>query len=308
MKNLKLIILITLILLISTISAVSAVDENNTNEESINVINYEIQKENNIPLSEVNVNNWNELKTYCEKNDSNYIIHLKENTNFYPTNLNRSEGQIVINNNVTIIGNNGSYFGDTTPNPQSIKYHPILTRDNSNVSLKIINTTFKWIKTQGWTAKTSGIFIEIGGNTTDNLLENCVFDKITCSDDHSTVYYVKKGQATVKNCKFTNIQTEYGVLSIYDPDNVNIYPYTAKMIIENCYFESNNGGVSSGAINNCGELIVKNSSFNKNTAKWWAGAIHTHSKANSTLINSTFTNNVAGWNGGALYTLSLIHI
>lgn len=67
MKNLKLIILITLILLISTISAVSAVDENNTNEESINVINYEIQKENNIPLSEVNVNNWNELKTYCEK-------------------------------------------------------------------------------------------------------------------------------------------------------------------------------------------------------------------------------------------------
>ena len=100
MKNLKLIILITLILLISTISAVSAVDENNTNEESINVINYEIQKENNIPLSEVNVNNWNELKTYCEKNDSNYIIHLKENTNFYPTNLNRSEGQIVINNNV----------------------------------------------------------------------------------------------------------------------------------------------------------------------------------------------------------------
>ena len=308
MKNLKLIILITLILLISTISAVSAVDENNTNEESINVINYEIQKENNIPLSEVNVNNWNELKTYCEKNDSNYIIHLKENTNFYPTNLNRSEGQIVINNNVTIIGNNGSYFGDTTPNPQSIKYHPILTRDNSNVSLKIINTTFKWIKTQGWTAKTSGIFIEIGGNTTDNLLENCVFDKITCSDDHSTVYYVKKGQATVKNCKFTNIQTEYGVLSIYDPDNVNIYPYTAKMIIENCYFESNNGGVSSGAINNCGELIVKNSSFNKNTAKWWAGAIHTHSKANSTLINSTFTNNVAGWNGGALYTYSYLQI
>ena len=56
MKNLKLIILIILILLISTISAVSAVDENNTNEESINVINYEIQKENNIPLSDQKIN------------------------------------------------------------------------------------------------------------------------------------------------------------------------------------------------------------------------------------------------------------
>ena len=28
------------------------------------------------------VNNWGELKTYCEKTDKNYVLQLKENTNF----------------------------------------------------------------------------------------------------------------------------------------------------------------------------------------------------------------------------------
>ena len=50
----------------------------------------------------VYANNWNELKTYCEKSDKNYIIHLKENTNFYPDNGTDYSQQIIVKNNVTI--------------------------------------------------------------------------------------------------------------------------------------------------------------------------------------------------------------
>ncbi|WP_404807845.1 Ig-like domain repeat protein, partial [Methanobrevibacter smithii] len=48
--------------------------------------------------------------------------------------------------------------------------------------------------------------------------------------------------------------------------------------------------------------------FYKNRAFWWAGAIHTHGGANTTIYNSNFTDNVAGWNGGALYTYSYLQI
>lgn len=149
--------------------------------------------------------------------------------------------------------------------------------------------------------------VELAGDCTGNLLENCTFDNITALSGHSCVYYIKKGYTTVRNCNFTNINTCFGVLSIYDPD-AGLNCNTSHMLVENSYFENNYATTEPGCINNCGQLIVKNSTFYKNSAFWWAGAIHTHSGANTTIYDSNFTDNVAGWNGGALYTYSYLQI
>ena len=124
----------------------------------------------------------------------------------------------------------------------------------------------------------------MGGNSKDNLLENSTFYNINSGTGHGCVYYLKRGYATVKNCSFKNITTEFGVLSIYDPaEDPTKNCTTAGMLVENCYFEDNYAHVEPGCINNCGQLIVKNSTFYKNRAFWWAGAIHTHGGANTTM-------------------------
>ena len=78
--------------------------------------------------------------------------------------------------------------------------------------------------------------------------------------------------------------------------------------VSDSYFEGNYARTEPGCINNCGVLVVTNSTFYKNTAFWWAGAIHTHGGANTTIYDSDFIDNLAGWNGGALYTYSYLQI
>ena len=48
--------------------------------------------------------------------------------------------------------------------------------------------------------------------------------------------------------------------------------------------------------------------FVGNNATWWAGAIHTHSNAQTRIIGSKFIKNHAGWNGGALFTYSKLEV
>ena len=189
----------------------------------------------------------------------------------------------------------------------TIYYTPMKTPENSGINLKLINLTFKWMILSQKTSLDSGMFVELAGDCTGNLLENCTFDNITSLSSHACVYYIKRGYTTVKNCNFTNINTCFGVLSVYDPD-AGLNCNTSHMLVENCYFENNYATTEPGCINNCGQLIVKNSTFYKNSAFWWAGAIHTHSGANTTIYDSNFTDNVAGWNGGALYTYSYLQI
>lgn len=167
----SLLILLILFTLICGINSSSASDLNNNTELEMysteitgqhdGYTNPNISDDNN----HVYVNNWNELKTYCEKTDKNYIIHLKENTNFYPDNGTNVDQQIIVKNNVTIIGSDGSYFGDTNPQPTTIYYTPILTEDDSKISLKILNTTFKWMHLEKNMPDDSGMFIQLGGNS-----------------------------------------------------------------------------------------------------------------------------------------------
>lgn len=312
---------IMLLVLLLGVSSVSANDlnEDNSSYIGLNDSSMVIMEDSAQAGSDVNaqtgnpsddviiVNNWGELKTYCEKTDKNYVLQLKENTNFYPENGDDISNQITVRNNVTILGNTGAYIGDVSPKASTLFYTPISTPENSGISLKLVNLTFKFISVSKLSSLDSGMVVELAGDCTGNLLENCTFDNITALSGHSCVYYIKKGYTTVRNCNFTNINTCFGVLSIYDPD-AGLNCNTSHMLVENSYFENNYATTEPGCINNCGQLIVKNSTFYKNSAFWWAGAIHTHSGANTTIYDSNFTDNVAGWNGGALYTYSYLQI
>ena len=253
----------------------------------------------------ITVNDWDELQHYCSLEDRNYTLKLKENTNFYPLDGENSSYQIVIKNNVTILGSEGAYIGDSSPDARFISYAPMLTEDDLGIGVHIENVTFKWIATRNGN---EGVFLTMAGNTT-NLIKNCYFYNITTTTGHSSIVYIRRGDAALENCTFINCSNSFGCVSIYDPrDNVYGVCDSARMTMGNCYFENNNAGVEPGCINNCGVLIVTNTTFHNNSAGWWAGAIHTHCGANTTIYDCNFTNNTAGWNGGALYTYSWLQI
>ena len=71
---------------------------------------------------EITVNDWNDLQYYCSLTDKDYVLKLKENTNYYPDSVSDSNYQIIVKNNVKIIGNSGAYIGDTSPNAGNITY------------------------------------------------------------------------------------------------------------------------------------------------------------------------------------------
>ena len=344
--NKKFFILILLVLFLST-SLVSASELENTNItsindenpiESIDSVDYqdEINLEEN-PLqvqyqennSDINylqessqdslkssnsneiivVNDWDELQYYCAQTDKDYTLKLKENTYFYPTDPHNPSYQIKIKNNVKIIGSEGSYIGDSSPNARDIMFASFLVEDNSLYgSLNFENVTFKYIlsvySTHGVVGGTrDGIFMQMGG-IRKNTLTNCIFHNVISKVGHATIVYLKRGSATLDNCSFINCTSGYGAVSVYDPNSVK----STDMVIRNCYFENNYASTEPGCINNCGKLTVYNTTFVKNRSFWWAGAIHTHNGGNTTIYDSNFTDNVAGWNGGALYTYGYLQI
>ena len=246
------------------------------------------------------VENWDELQYYCSLKDKDYTLKLKENTNYYPTKPSDPNYQIKVYNNVKIIGSYGSYFGDISSNPSMIKYTAIVVPDGYKSSIHLENITFKWIYT---VSQPDGLFIQMGGNYA-SVIKNCNFTNVNVDYGHASIVYLKKGSASLENCSFVKCTSGYGVVSVYDHNSVK----DVKMIVRECYFEGNYATTAPGCINNCGILEVYNSTFYKNRAFWWAGAIHTHNGGNTTIYDSNFTDNVAGWNGGALYTYSYLQI
>ena len=254
---------------------------------------------------EIVVENWEDLQYYSSLNDKNYVLKLKENTNYYPMDPSDSSNQILFNNNVTIIGASGAYIGDTSPNPGNITYTAMLVPDNNGVGITVRNVLFKWIGTR---YSPDGVFLQMGGNSI-NYFENCYFTNISTNLGHSSILHIKTGDAIVTNCTFINCTTDFGCLSVYNPkDDPTKTCVLARMNVTDSYFEGNYARTEPGCINNCGILVVNNSTFYKNSAFWWAGAIHTHGGANTTIYDSDFIDNLAGWNGGALYTYSYLQI
>ena len=101
------------IMLLVLLLGVSSVSANDLNEDNSSYIGLDdssmvIMEDSAQAGSDVNaqtgnpsddviiVNNWGELKTYCEKTDKNYVLQLKENTNFYPENGDDISNQITV--------------------------------------------------------------------------------------------------------------------------------------------------------------------------------------------------------------------
>ena len=276
--------------------------------ESIAVRDTSLSEDNSIlsqDSDEIDVGTWEDIRYYSSLTDKNYILKLKENTNYYPNDVSSADGQIIFKNNVTIIGAQGAYIGDDSPNARNITYTAMIVPDNSGIGITLKNITFKWIGTR---YQPDGVFCQMGGNTF-NYIENCYFTNISTNLGHSSILHIKLGDAVVTNCTFVNCTTDFGCLSVYNPNDDPTKTCTrARMQVYDSYFEGNYARTEPGCINNCGILTVTNSTFYRNSAFWWAGAIHTHGGANTTLYDCNFTDNVAGWNGGALYTYSYLQI
>ena len=305
-SNIKYLILALLIVFIFTLGSVSANDLDNAtvntaDYDSINLANVSDEVISD-QSDEITVNNWEDLQLYCAKDDKDYVLRLKEDTNYYPTDPEDDGYQIQVRNNVTILGNSGAYIGDSSPKARSIEYLAITVPENSGIGITLKGVTFKWISTE---YQPNAVFLQMAGNS-NNYIEDCQFSNSTLDGGHSSLLYLLRGYASITNSTFTDIISDYGCLSIYDPTDGTCT--RAHMDVADSYFEGNYARTEPGCINNCGVLVVRNSTFYKNTAFWWAGAIHTHTNANTTIYDSNFTDNLAGWNGGALCTYSYLQI
>ena len=310
----RIIILALLLSLLFFIGSVNASEDIGFNQTAdtlsvdLNLSSLESNFEDNVieeSSNEVIVNDWEELQYFCSLNDKDYTLKLKENTNYYPSDVSDSNGQIIVKNNVKIIGSEGAYIGDVSPQAGNIEYTAIKVADDSGIGITLENVTFKWI---GTSYQSDGVFLVMGGNA-NNYIQNCYFTNISTNIGHSSILHIKKGNAILTNCTFINCTTDFGCLSVYNPDDDPTKLCTrASMEVNDCYFEGNYARTEPGCINNCGILVVNNTTFYKNGAFWWAGAIHTHGGANTTIYDSDFIDNLAGWNGGALYTYSYLQI
>ena len=254
----------------STVEVTSSVDDCiSVDEASI------IDVGQNQEVASTSAATWDELKTACQSSGDKVITLTGQSYN--------ANSQIVFGNSATIIGSSDTYI--TTNNPNLIPFF----NSNSNLNITFLNVNFK--------DSNCKIFIQSAGN---NELNNCIFSNITTGAGKTSVVYNTQGLMNLDNCTFTNCHTQYGTITNYGSN--------VRMSVDNCNFVNNNASVEPGAINNCGILNVTNSMFVGNNATWWAGAIHTHSNAQTRISGSKFIKNHAGWNGGALFTYSKLEV
>lgn len=259
---------------------------------------------------EIIVNDWDELQYYCSLTDKDYTLKLKENTNFYPTNPTDSNYQIKINNNVKIIGDEGSYIGDSSfhrcyiPSDGThyiveggafITYTPIVVPDNNGKSLCLENITFKWFNLK---YSPNAIFMQLGGGG-NYIFNNCNFEDVHTVLNNGAVILLKKGKSSLNNCSFVNCSVPKGAITISERQS---------MIIHDCYFAYNFGYEHTTCIMNWGNVAIYNTKFFKNRSAAWAGGITTYGAGVTNIYNCNFTDNVAGWNGGALYVYNIVNI
>jgi len=259
-----------------SVTADSIVSDDTTTEEineaTIEKENKDVEQTRGAPTTAYN---WTELKDRC-KNTTDMTITL--NGTIY-----NADSQIEFRNSATIIGTESSYITAGTYTGV-----PFLNEDPD------LTITFRNVKFRNMNVEN---LLELAGTT---ILENCSFYKIAAATGHNSVIYNTYGTMDIIDCNITNCSAGYGVVSNYNSGSVT----DVVMNVDNCKFINNSANVEPGGINNCGILYVNNSEFINNSAGWWAGAIHTHTNAQTYINNTNFTENIAGWNGGALYTYS----
>ena len=239
------------------------------------------------------VNSWSDLQADAVNNNID-TIYLN-GTNIAPSS--NSADQIVFNHDLTIVGLDGSYVGheNWSAYTSNSKYAYIPFLSDSNLNIVFENVTFQYLA--------DNILIKVAGNG-NYVFKNCVFTNINATGSHQSVLWLNSGTALLDNCTFVECNTSYGAVSNYNENSVD----AVHMTVKDSTFSDNYASFEPGCINNCGQLVVLNSTFSDNYAFWWAGAIHTHIGANTTIRKSRFIDNVAGWNGGALYTYSTLSV
>ncbi|MBR3140486.1 MAG: hypothetical protein IKF82_03800 [Bacilli bacterium] len=277
-----------------TVTADSSIDDVNTVEDTSDeigsdasdntdeIVKTQIVKDTNIETSKgipVSASNWASLKTYSELT---YDCTITLSGNAYTIG-----DPISFKNSATIIGTSNSYItgGSTSKTP--------FVNTNSALTLHFINVKFLNVNAQN--------LLELDGTV---YIENCTFDNIQTATGHNSVIYNTNNYMYLTGCNITNCHTGYGAVSNYNSASQT----SVVMYVDKCKFINNTAAVEPGAINNCGILYVNNSEFIGNHANWWAGAIHTHTNAQTYIENSIFRGNTAGWNGGALFTYSILQI
>ena len=229
------------------------------------------------------VNTWSDLGGAVYNNNNYDTVYIGANLT--------PGGQIVINHDVTIIGSANTYIGgSSSSSPVSYSDIPIYS-SASGLSITLKNIRFQNCG--------GNILMKFSGNG-NYILDNCTFENVTATGNHQAVVHLNLGNCEIINCTFEKCTTSYGAVSNYNENSVT----NVHMTVRETTFKNNHATVEPGCINNCGQLEVYDSIFEGNSATWWAGAIHTHTNANTTVVRSIFRNNIAGWNGGALYTYS----
>lgn len=267
---------------IEDVATVEDVSDEILSEEPDNVIENQNINENgaSVRSTSVSVSSWTYLEYYCERTTTDYIITLSGTTY-------NIGNEISFGNSATIIGTENSYItGGTTSKTPFIN-------TNSALTLHFINVKFLNVNAKN--------LLELDGTV---YLENCTFNNVQTATGHNSVIYNTNNLMYLTGCNITNCNTGYGAVSNYNSGSQT----SVVMYVDDCKFINNSASVEPGAINNCGILYVNNSEFDGNHANWWAGAIHTHTNAQTEIENTIFKRNTAGWNGGALFTYSLLKI
>lgn len=301
MKLNKIVILSLFIVLICFIGAVSATEDVNdtvitdSGIDEVNAVEIEQTVDDTNQVTEVQSNDesnnvltsgtpvaaadWNSLKLKCELPTSQYIT-LTGNTYTIGNAIN-------FKNSATIVGSDVSYItgGSTSKTP--------FVNTNSALTLHFINVKFLNVNAKN--------LLELDGTV---YLENCTFNNVQTATGHNSVIYNTNNYMYLTGCNITNCHTGYGAVTNYNSGSTT----SVIMYVDDCKFINNSASVEPGAINNCGILYVNNSEFDGNHANWWAGAIHTHTNAQTEIENTIFKRNTAGWNGGALFTYSKLKI
>ena len=300
MKFHKILISLIFIMFLVGISCVSAENIDDVNELSTNdaddVISVDESLDDNIGVEESDVladsnptpvNNWNDLASAVGGSSGPDVVNIESNLT--------PGGQITINHDVTIVGSADTYIGGSSLS-NAASYNDILFSSTGSG----LHITLKNIKFQNCGGNT---LMKFAGNG-NYILDNCTFENITATSTKQVVVHLNYGYCEIINCSFEKCSTSYGTLSNYHETNVN----NVHMVVRNSTFKNNYANVEPGVINNCGHLTVYDSTFEDNSAAWWAGAIHTHTNANTTVVRSVFKDNLAGWNGGALCTYSYLRV
>ena len=228
------------------------------------------------------VSDWTTLRNKSQETGTDYTITLNG-----PITI--GTGDILFKNNAIIQGNANSYITGNAAGRIPFK------STTNSLSITFRNVKFQNINCQ--------MLIQLQ-STGISKIENCTFINITTGNDHHSVLYNTWGTMNVTGCNFTNCTTGYGVITNYNwMSQIGVI-----LNVKNSRFENNSALYEPGAINNCGKLTVYNSTFIGNHAELWAGAIHTHSNANTVINKSYFQGNTAEWNGGALYTYSVLEV